>query len=232
MFLFRLRALVWGRGLGTRRQARKANYSAQQRAYKNCHSIGYTVLSDDCEQPSTGHRLAIDCRMLALTVGRLVNQQKPTSEELSAFLSQLLHSCHTRSVRAFVTQCPQGSHWVPPARVSADPCDLSAAGMVMPIALQDGQCGGLEVVGMQVRGIPTTSRPPPCILSPQPLGGKKIALRGGGGVTRKPIFPTPPPSLAAVTGGGSSGRGCPTCRAGGGGGATQHLWLKMIPTSR
>ena len=32
---------------------------------------------------------------------------------------------------------------------------------------------------------------------------------------------------------GGSGRGCPTCRArGGGGGATQHLWLKMIPTSR
>ena len=49
-------------------------------------------------------------------------------------------------------------------------------------------------------------------------GGKKIALRGGGGVTRKPIFPTPPPpSLAAVTGGGGSGRGRPTCRAGGGG---------------
>ena len=24
------------------------------------------------------------------------------------------------------------------------------------------------------------------------LGGKKIALRGGGRVTRKPIFPTPP----------------------------------------
>ena len=61
-------------------------------------------------------------------------------------------------------------------------------------------------------------------------GGKKIALRGGG-VTRKPIFPTPPPSLATVKAGGGSGRGCPTCRAGGGGG-TQHLWLKMIPTLR
>ena len=50
------------------------------------------------------------------------------------------------------------------------------------------------------------------------LGGKKIGLRGGGGgVTRRPIFPTPrPPSLAAMTGGGGSGRGCPTCRAGGG----------------
>ena len=40
------------------------------------------------------------------------------------------------------------------------------------------------------------------------LGGKKIALRGGGG-TRKPIFPTPPPSLAAVMGGGGSGQGAP-----------------------
>ena len=27
------------------------------------------------------------------------------------------------------------------------------------------------------------------------LGGKKVALRRGGGVTQKPIFPTPPPSL-------------------------------------
>ena len=52
------------------------------------------------------------------------------------------------------------------------------------------------------------------------LSGKKIALRGGGGVTRKPIFPTPPPpSFAAVTGGGGgSGRGRWTYRAGGGGG--------------
>ena len=48
--------------------------------------------------------------------------------------------------------------------------------------------------------------------------GRKL-LCGGGGVTRKPIFPTPPPlSLAAVTGGGGSGQGCPTCQAGGGGG--------------
>ena len=50
------------------------------------------------------------------------------------------------------------------------------------------------------------------------LGGKNIALRGGGGVTRKPVFPTPPPPpSAAVTGGGGSGRGRPTCRARGGG---------------
>ena len=60
----------------------------------------------------------------------------------------------------------------------------------------------------------------------------KIAL-GGGGVTRKPIFPTPrPPSLAAVTGGGVQGRGARPAVPGGGGGSTQHLWLKMIPTSR
>ena len=64
-------------------------------------------------------------------------------------------------------------------------------------------------------------------------GGKKIALRGGGGDTEA-HFPNPPPSLTAMTGGGGSGRGRPTCRADGegGGGSTQHLWLKMIPTSR
>ena len=67
---------------------------------------------------------------------------------------------------------------------------------------------------------------------PPPKGGKKIALRGGGGDTEAHFPNPPPPSLAAVTGGGGSGRGRPTCRAGGGGGATQHLWLKMIPTSR
>ena len=49
-------------------------------------------------------------------------------------------------------------------------------------------------------------------------GREENCSAGGGGVTRKPIFPNPPPpSLAAVTGGGSSGRGCLTCRAGGGG---------------
>ena len=67
-----------------------------------------------------------------------------------------------------------------------------------------------------------------------PFSIHHIALRGGG-LTRKPIFPTPPPpSLAAVTGGGGSGRGRPTCRPAvpGGGGSAQHLWLKMIPTSR
>ena len=64
------------------------------------------------------------------------------------------------------------------------------------------------------------------------LGGKKIALRGGGEGDTEAHFPNPPPpSLAAVTGGGGSGRGCPTCAGGGGGGSTQHLWLKMIPTS-
>ena len=47
-------------------------------------------------------------------------------------------------------------------------------------------------------------------------GGKKIALRGGG-VTRKPIFPTPaPPSLAAVPGGGVQGGGAQSAVPGGG----------------
>ena len=49
--------------------------------------------------------------------------------------------------------------------------------------------------------------------------GRKLFCAGGGGVTRKPIFPTPPPSLLGRRDGrGGSGRGCPTCRAGGGGG--------------
>ena len=50
------------------------------------------------------------------------------------------------------------------------------------------------------------------------LGGKKIALRGGGG-TRKPIFPTPPPSLLGRRDGGRGGfrAGAPDlpCRGGG-----------------
>ena len=63
-------------------------------------------------------------------------------------------------------------------------------------------------------------------------GGKKIALRGGGGVDTEAHFPNPPPSLAAVTGGGVQGGGARPAVPGGGGGSTQHLWLKMIPTSR
>ena len=47
--------------------------------------------------------------------------------------------------------------------------------------------------------------------------GRKLLCGGGGGVTRKPIFPTPP-LLGRRDGRGGSGRGCPTCRAGGGGG--------------
>ena len=49
--------------------------------------------------------------------------------------------------------------------------------------------------------------------------GRKL-LCGGGGVTRRPIFPTPPPPtlLGRRDGRGGSGRGCPTCHAGGGGG--------------
>ena len=69
--------------------------------------------------------------------------------------------------------------------------------------------------------------------SPRPLGGKKIALRGEGGVTRKPIFPTPPPSLLGrCDGRGGFRAGAPDLPCRGGGGSTQHLWLKMIPTSR
>ena len=71
-----------------------------------------------------------------------------------------------------------------------------------------------------------------CCFGPKVLGGKKIALRGGGGGGTEAHFPNPPPpSLAAVTGGGGFRAGVPDlpCR---GGGSTQHLWLKMIPTSR
>ena len=46
--------------------------------------------------------------------------------------------------------------------------------------------------------------------------GRKL-LCGGGGATRRPIFPTPTPLLGRCDGRGGSGRGCPTCRAGGGG---------------
>ena len=67
------------------------------------------------------------------------------------------------------------------------------------------------------------------VLSGPKQGGKKIALRGGGG--HGGPFSQPPPSLAAMTGGGVQGGGA---RPAGpwGGGSTQHLWLKMIPTSR
>ena len=58
-------------------------------------------------------------------------------------------------------------------------------------------------------------------------------LCGGGGGDTEAHFPNPPPPLLGRRDGrGGSGWGCPTCRSGGGGGATQHLWLKMIPTSR
>ena len=49
-------------------------------------------------------------------------------------------------------------------------------------------------------------------------GREENCFAGGGGVTRRPIFPTPPPSLLG--------------RRDGRGGSTQHVWLKMIPTSR
>ena len=58
--------------------------------------------------------------------------------------------------------------------------------------------------------------PVPCGVSSR--GGKKIALRGGGGMARQPISATPPPSpsLVAVPGGGF-GLGLPylPCRGGG-----------------
>ena len=79
------------------------------------------------------------------------------------------------------------------------------------------------------------------------LGGKKIALRGRGGMARKPICPTPPPSpsLVAVPGGGF-GLALPylLCRGGGGGPTptymaqndphvaliilTTHMWGKIF----
>ena len=73
--------------------------------------------------------------------------------------------------------------------------------------------GGVRVVtphACQAQTPPTDNTP-----SAAAQGGKKVALRGGGGVTRTPIFPTPPPLLGRRDGRGRSGRGCPTCRAGG-----------------
>ena len=52
--------------------------------------------------------------------------------------------------------------------------------------------------------------------------GRKL-LCGGGGVTRKPIFPTPPASLAAVMGGGVQGGDARPAVPGGGGGPTQRM---------
>ena len=55
-------------------------------------------------------------------------------------------------------------------------------------------------------------------MSPNRAGRKLLSGGGGGGLTRKPIFPNPPsPLLGRRDGRGGSGRGCPTCRAGGGG---------------
>ena len=80
----------------------------------------------------------------------------------------------------------------------------------------------------------------------KPHGGKKIALRGGGGMAQKPICPNPrSPSLVAVPGGGFV-LALPylPCRGGGGGPTptymaqnhphvaliilTTHMWGKMF----
>ena len=65
------------------------------------------------------------------------------------------------------------------------------------------------------------------------LGGKKIALRGGGGMARKPICPTPPSSSLVAVPGRGFGLALPylPCPGGGGGVRPQHTWLKIIPTS-
>ena len=63
----------------------------------------------------------------------------------------------------------------------------------------------------------------------QPLGGKKIALRGGGGMARKPICPTPfSPSLVAVPGGGF-GLALPYLPCRGGGGPTPTCMAQNDP---
>ena len=71
-----------------------------------------------------------------------------------------------------------------------------------------------------------------CVACLQRLGGKKIALRGGGWHGSPFAQPPPPPPWSPCREGGL-GWGCPTCCAGGGGGGRpQHTWLKMIPTWR
>ena len=72
------------------------------------------------------------------------------------------------------------------------------------------------------------------IVSTAPSGkaGRKLLCGGGGGgVTRKPIFPTPPSLLGRRDGTGGFRAGAPDLPCRRGGGSTQHLWLKMIPTS-
>ena len=63
----------------------------------------------------------------------------------------------------------------------------------------------------------------------QRQGGKKIALREGGGMARKPICPTPPPPPWSPCWEGGLGWGCPTCRAGGEGGPTPTYMAQNDP---
>ena len=60
-------------------------------------------------------------------------------------------------------------------------------------------------------------RPPATAWS---LGLRCKGRGGGGGMARKPICPTPPPPPWPPCREGGFGPGCPTCRAGGGGGAS------------
>ena len=67
-------------------------------------------------------------------------------------------------------------------------------------------------------------------MAPLWLGGKNIALPGGGDTEAH--FPNPPPPLLGRRDGRGVQGGGARPAVPGGGGSTQHLWLKMIPTSR
>ena len=90
-------------------------------------------------------------------------------------------------------------------------------------------------IGHQIQN-PLDLPPRPLRLTgPEPSGAgrEENCSAGGGGGDTEAHFPNPPPPLLGRRDGrGGSGRGCPTCRSGGGGESTQHLWLKMIPTTQ
>ena len=93
----------------------------------------------------------------------------------------------------------------------------------------DPWCGSLHPGGACCPGPPGWWQPPiGKVVVRGAIGGEEHCFCGGG-MARKPIYPTPP-LLGRRARRGGSGRGGPTCCVWGGGGG-QHIWPQMIPTS-